>query len=57
VRGTDELELQHLYRAMEFLEAHRDRLEEAIFFRVSSLLNMEVDLVFYDTTSLHFEID
>jgi hypothetical protein len=57
VRGTDGLELQHLYRAMDFLEAHRERLEEAIFFRVSSLLNLEVDLVFYDTTSLHFELD
>jgi hypothetical protein len=57
VRGTDGLELQHLYRAMDFLEAHRDRLEEAIFFRVSSLLNLEVDLIFYDTTSLHFEVD
>ena len=57
VRGADGLELQHLYRAMDFLEAHRDRLEEAIFFHVSSLLNLEVDLVFYDTTSLHFEVD
>lgn len=57
LRGTEGLELQHLYRAMDFLEAHRDRLEEAIFFRVSSLLNLEVDLIFYDTTSLHFEVD
>jgi len=56
VEGTAELELQHLYRAMDFLEAHKDALEEAIYFRVADLLNLDVELVFYDTTSLHFEV-
>jgi len=57
VDGTEELELHHLYRAMDFLEASKEEMEKAIYFRVSDLLNLDVDLIFYDTTSLHFEID
>jgi hypothetical protein len=55
--GRETLHLQHLYRAMDFLEAHKEEVERAIYFRVADLLNAEVDLIFYDTTSLHFEID
>jgi hypothetical protein len=55
--GCESLKLQHLYRAMDFLEANKDAIEQAIFFRVSDLLNLDVDVIFYDTTSLHFEID
>lgn len=57
IEGTEHLELQHLYRAMDFLEAHKDAIEKAIYFRVADLLNLDVELVFYDTTSLHFEVD
>lgn len=57
IAGTEELELQHLYRAMDFLEANKEEIERSLFFRVSNLLNLDVDLIFYDTTSLHFEID
>ena len=57
IEGTEYLELQHLYRAMDFLEAHKDAIEKAIYFRVADLLNLDVELVFYDTTSLHFEVD
>jgi hypothetical protein len=57
IRGTRKLGLQHLYRAMDFLEAHKEEIQQAIFFRVSDLLNLDIDLIFYDTTSLHFEID
>jgi transposase len=55
--GREVLELQHLYRAMDFLETHKEEIERAIFFRVADLFNVDVDLIFYDTTSLHFEID
>ena len=57
IEGCEKLELHQLYRAMDFLEAHKDQIEKEIFWRVSDLLNLEVDLVFYDTTSLHFEVD
>ena len=57
IAGTGELGLQHLYRAMDFLEANKDAIEQEIFYRVANLLNLDVEVIFYDTTSLHFEID
>ena len=49
--------LHQLYRAMDFLEANKDAIEQAIFHRVADLLNLDVEVIFYDTTSLHFETD
>jgi transposase len=57
IEGTQALQLHQLYRAMDFLEANKDAIEQAIFYRVADLLNLDVDVIFYDTTSLHFEID
>lgn len=33
------------------------RVQEAVFFAAAHLLNLEVDLLFFDTTSTHFERD
>jgi Transposase DDE domain len=57
LEGGAALELQHLYRAMDFLEANKEAIEKALYFRLADLLNLDVEIVFYDTTSLHFEID
>lgn len=57
IRGTRDLQLHHLYRAMDHLEANKESIEKEIYFRVSDLFNLDVDIIFYDTTSLHFEID
>jgi len=57
IPGTEGLSLQHLYRAMDFLEANKEPIEREIFHRVADLLNLDVEVLFYDTTSLHFEID
>ena len=57
IDGTQTLQLHHLYRAMDFLEANKETIEESLYYRLADLLNLDVDLVFYDTTSLHFEID
>jgi transposase len=56
-QGRESLDLHHLYGAMDFLEKHKEEVEKQIYFRTADLLNADVDLVFYDTTSLHFEID
>lgn len=53
----ESIELQHLYRAMDALERFKDQVEEEIFWRSVSLFNAEVDLIFYDTTSIHFEVE
>ncbi|MBK7663877.1 MAG: IS1634 family transposase [Sterolibacteriaceae bacterium] len=57
IAGTQALKLHQIYRAMDFLEANKEAIEQAIFHRVADLLNLDVDVIFYDTTSLHFEID
>lgn len=57
IDGAKELALHHLYRAMDFLVEHQHALEKAIHERVSERLQLDVELIFYDTTSLHFEID
>ena len=51
------IELQHLYRAMDFLHEHKEKIEESLYWRLADLLSLDVDLVFYDTTSVHFEIE
>ena len=55
--GGERLELHHLYRAMDALSSFKEAVEKAVFFRMADLFNLDVDLIFYDTTSLHFEID
>jgi transposase len=47
------------YRAMDLLvEADAEaRVQEAVFFAAANLLNLEVDLLFFDTTSTYFERD
>jgi len=45
------------YRAMDWLYQARDAVEKEIFGQVASLLNLEVDLLFFDTTSTYFELD
>jgi hypothetical protein len=57
IDGADALALPHLYRAMDLLEAHTEAIEQALYCRLADLRNLEVELIFYDTTSLPFEID
>ena len=45
-----ELQLRHMYEAMDMLHAHCTEVEETVFFHVANLFNLEVDLIFYDTT-------
>jgi len=46
-----------LYRAMDFLLEIAPALEEAVFHQVANLLNLGVDLLFFDTTSTYFCTD
>ena len=51
------LKLKHMYEAMDLLHEHAAEVEEAIFYKVSDLFNLEVDLIFYDTTTASFHVD
>ena len=45
------------YRAMDWLHQVRHSLEKQVFSQVAAALNLEVDLLFFDTTSTYFEVD
>jgi transposase len=42
---------------MDFLLEAEEEVQREVFFATSSLLNLEVDLLFFDTTSTYFEIE
>ena len=42
---------------MDLLATHSSEVEEAIFFPPASLLDLAVDVVFYDATTVSFSID
>jgi Transposase DDE domain len=45
------------YRAMDWLHEVRHALERQVFSQVATALDLEVDLLFFDTTSTYFELD
>lgn len=45
------------YRAMDWLIDAAEQVEREVFWSVASLLDLEVDLLFFDTTSTYFETD
>jgi hypothetical protein len=51
------LKLRHMYEAMDLLHAHAEEVEKTVFFQVADLFNLEVDLIFYDTTTASFHVD
>jgi len=57
VDGLAEVEVQQLYRAMDFLLEAHDEIQREVFWGVKNLFNLEVDLIFVDTTSTYFEIE
>src|SRR4051794_5404875 len=52
-----DLTLHQFYRALDFLAAWSDQIERDVFLRSADLLRLDVDLIFYDTTTAYFEID
>jgi transposase len=55
--NPDQIDLQHLYRAMDVLLEYRETIHKEVYWSVADLLNLEVDLIFFDTTSTYFERD
>jgi len=47
------LALEHLYRAMDFRLCHIEALAQETFLRIADLFNADVDLIFWDTTTLY----
>lgn len=51
------LKLRHMYEAMDLLYEHVSEVEKTVFFHTANLFNLEVDLIFYDTTTASFWTD
>jgi transposase len=59
IPGLVSMDDDQAYRAMDLLvEADAQaQVQQAVFFAVANLLNLEVDVLFFDTTSTYFERD
>jgi len=55
--NPEPISLQHLYRAMDFLLDNGEEIQKEVFFATADLLHLEVDLLFFDTTSTYSERD
>ena len=51
------LAVDQCYRALDFLAVWSEQIERDVFFRTADLFGLDVDLIFYDTTTAYFEID
>ncbi len=50
----DRYQLHHFYRALDFLQDNKERLEKEIFDRSRDIFNSKVDIVMFDTTTISF---
>ncbi len=57
IDGLAEVSDDACYRAMDFLHAALPALQERVFFNVASLLDLEVDMLFFDTSSTYWQTD
>jgi hypothetical protein len=57
IAGLDEVSDDVCYRAMDWLLEVAPELEREVFWAVATLLDLEVDLVFFDSTSTYFETE
>ena len=51
------LAVDQCYRALDFLAVWADEIEREVFLKAADLFRLDVDLIFYDTTTAYFEID
>jgi transposase len=57
IEGLPSLNSDQLYRAMDELLGVKDGLEEQVYWAAADLMNLEVDLLYFDTTSSYFEVE
>lgn len=57
IDGLEEIDDDTCYRTMDWLLEIEPELAEQVYFAIADLLNLEVDLLFFDTTSTYFEIE
>ena len=55
--NDEPIKVQHLYRSMDFLLDQTDKIQKSVFWATADLMNLQVDLIFFDTTNTYFEIE
>ena len=53
--GLPTVELHHLYRTLDYLARYQTQVQQTVFQRGRDLFNQQLDVVFYDVTTLYFE--
>jgi hypothetical protein len=51
------LAVDQCYRALDFFTVWAEEIEGDVFLKAADLFRLDVDLIFYDTTTAYFEID
>ncbi len=57
IEDLNGVEVHQLYRAMDFLLQSTEEIQREVYCSVANLLNLEVDLLYFDTTSTYFEVE
>lgn len=57
VPDVDDIPLHQLYRAMDVMLESDTEIQKEVYYQAADLLNLEVDLLYFDTTSSYFEIE
>ncbi|MDR5694903.1 MAG: IS1634 family transposase [Armatimonadota bacterium] len=52
-----QVEVHQLYRAMDFLLEASQEIQREVFWTIANLFNLDVDVIFFDTTTAYFEIE
>lgn len=53
--NIQKIPLHHFYRTLDFLAGYQEAIQQHSFARYTHLFNREIDVVFYDVTTFHFE--
>jgi len=57
IDGVADVSDDACYRAMDWLHAVRGELEKQVYFAVAGLLDLEVDLLFFDYPALAYSVN
>jgi transposase len=53
--NIEDIPLHHIYRSLDILSEAKQGIETQLFDRYRNLFNIQIDIVFYDVTTYHFE--
>jgi transposase len=55
--GIKPVELHQLYRCLDYLAEHQERIQQSIYHTGRDLFSGQLDVVFYDVTTFYFDSD